>query len=378
MSATHAPLKAALADTREAPPTARLNFAPDTGFQKELRRRVDAHLKAQGLPERDVPRMYLKSVLVLALFVLSYVALVFVARTWWQALPLTVLLGLATAEIGFNIQHDGGHRAYSNHPWLNKLTAMTLDLIGGSSYIWHWRHVVFHHMYVNVAGHDVDIDLGILGRLSPQQPHRPIYRWQQWYLWPLYGLMAIKWHLYDDFHEVITGRIGNRQFPRPRGWALTVFVLGKLLFFTLAFGIPLLRHSLGAVLLFYAITVLVLGVTLSVVFQLAHAVEEASFPAPLPGTTRIEEAWAVHQAANTVDFARGNRSLSWLLGGLNFQIEHHLFPTICHVNYPPISGVVEKTCREFGVPYHVHSSLRAAVASHFRWLKRMGRGEETV
>ena len=350
----------------------RLKFAPDAGFQRELRRRVEACVDAQGIRERDCPRMYLKTGVVLAAFALTYVLLVFFARDWWQALPLAVLLGFATAEIGFNIQHDGSHRAYSNRLWVNKLMAMTLDLVGASSYVWRWKHVVFHHMYVNVSGHDTDIDIGIFGRLSPDQPRRAVYRWQHWYLWPLYGVMACKWHFFDDFRDVIIGRMGANRFPRPKGWDLVVFLGGKLVFLTLAFGIPLLVHPLSTVLLFYALTVAVVGVVLSVVFQLAHAVEEARFPAPLPGTGQMQEPWAVHQAGTSLDFARGNRFVSWLVGGLNFQIEHHLFPALCHVNYPAIAGVVESTCREYGVPYSASPSFGGAVASHFRWLRRMG------
>ena len=355
----------------------RLKFAPDTtGFQRELRRRVQAVIRERGIRERDCPRMYFKTAVVLTVFALSYYLLVFVANSWWSAVPLAVLLGFAITQIGFNIQHDGGHKAYSRHAWVNKLMAMTLDLVGASSYIWRWKHAVFHHMYVNVAGHDTDIDLGGFGRLSPQQPRRAIYRWQQWYVWPLYGLMTIKWHFYDDFRDVIAGRMGANRFPRPRGWDLVIFVGGKLVFFTLALGIPLLFHPLLTVLLFYVITIGVVGVVLSVVFQLAHAVEEARFPVPESGTGRMQEPWAVHQAGSTVDFARDSRIVSWLVGGLNFQIEHHLFPTICHVNYPAISDVVERTCREYGVPYNAAPSFRAAVASHYRWLKHMGAAEE--
>ena len=350
----------------------KLKFAADAGFQRELRRRVEALIRERGIRERDCPRMYLKTGVVLAAFALTYCLLVFAAQSWWQALTLALLLGLAIAEIGFNIQHDGGHKAYSNRPWVNKLMAMTLDLVGGSSYVWRWKHVVFHHMYVNVAHHDTDIDLGIFGRLSPQQPHHAVYRWQQWYLWPLYGVMVIKWHFFDDYRDVITGRMGVNRFPRPRGWELVLFLGGKLTFMALAFGIPLLFHPLWTVLLFYVITVGVVGVVLSVVFQLAHAVEEARFPAPQPGTSRMQQPWAVHQVETTVDFARDDRLVSWLVGGLNFQIEHHLFPTLSHVNYPAIAGVVERTCREFQVPYAANPSFRGAVASHFRWLKRMG------
>jgi len=352
--------------------TSRLKFAPDNGFQKELRRRVEARIRELGIKERDVPRMYLKTAVVLTAFALSYVALVFLAQTWWQALPLAIFLGFATAEIGFNIQHDGGHRAYSDHAWVNKLMAMTLDLVGGSSYVWRWKHAVFHHMYVNVHDHDTDIELGIFGRLSPEQPHRRIYRWQQFYLWPLYGVMTIKWHFYDDFRDVITGRMGVNPFPRPRGWDLVVFIGGKLVFLTLAFGIPSLFHPFWMVGLFYVISIAVTGVVLAVVFQLAHAVEEANFPKVHPGTTQIAEPWSVHQVSATVDFARDDRLVSWLVGGLNFQIEHHLFPTLSHVNYPAIAPVVEKTCKEYGVPYAANRSFGAAVASHYRWLRQMG------
>lgn len=351
---------------------ARLKFAADAGFQRELRRRVAAVIRTRHICERDCPRMYFKTALVLAGFVLAYLLLVFAARTWWQALPLAVLLGFAVAEIGFNIQHDGGHRAYSDRAWVNKLMAMTLDLVGGSSYVWRWKHAVFHHMYANVHGHDTDIEIGSFGRLCPQQPHRGIHRWQQWYLWPLYGVMVAKWHFYDDYRDVLKGRMAANEFPRPRGWELALFVGGKLTFMLLAFGVPLLLHPFWTVALFYFVTVAVTGVMLATVFQLAHTVEEARFSVPPADASHMPDSWAVHQAATTVDFAQDNRLVSWLVGGLNFQIEHHLFPTLSHVNYPAIAGVVEQTCREYGVPYHVNPTFGAAVASHFRWLKRMG------
>jgi linoleoyl-CoA desaturase len=153
-----------------------------------------------------------------------------------------------------------------------------------------------------------------------------------------------------------------------------VFVDGKLAFLTLAFALPLLFQPWWAVAACYCLTAGVTGVVLSVVFQLAHTVEEAAFPQAEAG--RIAAPWAVHQVAATVDFARDSRLVSWLLGGLNFQIEHHLFPTLCHVNYPAIAPIVEATCREYGVPYAANPSFGAGVASHYRWLKRMGRGDE--
>ena len=350
----------------------RLKFASGDVFHVELRRRVDEFFQRTGRRQRDCWQMYLKTAILLAVFAASYVLLVFAVQTWWQALPLAVLLGLATAAIGFNVQHDGGHQAYSNRSKVNKLMAMTMELIGGSSYVWHWKHDIFHHTFVNITGHDTDIDLGILGRLSPHQKRYWYHRWQHIYLWPLYGLLTINWHLADDFRNVITGRIGTHRFPRPRGWELVLFLAAKALFFTLAFGIPMLFHRVWVVFLFFGVVELVLGMTLSIVFQLAHAVGEADFPMPKPDTSRMESAWAVHQTETTVDFSRGSRVMAWLLGGLNFQIEHHLFPRICHVNYPAISKLVEETCREFGVRYTAHLSFGAGLASHYRWLRHMG------
>ena len=350
----------------------RLKFAGSNDFQIELRRRVDGYFQTTGRRRRDCPQMYLKTAILLASFAASYWLLVFVAQTWWQAVPLAILLGLCLAAVGFNVQHDGGHQGYSNRPWVNKMMAMTLDVIGGSSYVWHWKHAVFHHTYVNITGHDADIDLGLLARLTPHQRRLPFHRWQQFYLWPLYGLLAIKWHLVGDFREVITGRIGTHRFPRPKGWDLAVFIAGKVIFFTLALGIPILVHSFWVVVLFYGVAVIVLGIVLSVVFQLSHCVEEAEFPLPRPDTGRIENAWAIHQVETTVDFARRSRVMAWLLGGLNFQIEHHLFPRICHINYPALAPVVEQACHDFGVRYTEHKSFRAGLASHYRWLRRMG------
>jgi len=349
----------------------KLKFGHDVGFQSELRHRVEDCIRRTGMRQRDCPQMYLKTAFILAAFACSYALLVFVAQTWWLALPLAVILGFTAAEIGFNIQHDGGHKAYSRRFWVNKLMAMTLDMVGGSSYVWRWKHVVFHHTYVNVKGHDTDIELGIFGRLSPQQKRRSFYRWQHFYLWPLYGVMVIKWQLFDDFYDVITGHIGENRIPRPHGWELVLFIGGKLTFLMLAFGVPLLFHPLWTVLLFYAVSAGIAGIILSVVFQLAHAVEQADFIAVDENAGRIQNPWAVHQVQSSVDFARNNRLVSWLVGGLNFQIEHHLFPTLSHVNYPAISAIVEKTCREFGVHYTAHPTLGGAVASHFRWLRRM-------
>jgi linoleoyl-CoA desaturase len=357
----------------EAPGT-RLKFAKDqAGFLPALKRRVDDYFTRTGKSPRDCWQMYLKTAIILAWFAASYVALVFFTTSIWLALPLAVLLAVSMAVIGFSIQHDGGHGGYSNYHWVNKLAAWTLDLIGASSYLWYWKHAIFHHTYTNVQGHDTDIDVSGLARFSPHVPRRRIHRWQHLYLWLLYGVSASRWHLYGDFKDVATKTIGPHKIARPRGWDLVVFVAGKLVSVGLLLALPMFFHPWWLVLTFYMVVTCVVGVVLSVVFQLAHCVEEADFPLPEADTLKMETAWAVHQCETTVDFARTSWSLCWLLGGLNFQIVHHLFPKVCHVHYPALSKIVEETCVEYGVKYQVHPTFWAGVVSHYRWLKRMGR-----
>ena len=292
-------------------------------------------------------------------------------------LPLAVILGLGLSAIGFNIQHDGGHKAYSKHPWINKVMSLMLDLMGGSSYMWDWKHNSIHHTYTNITGHDDDIDLGFFARLSPHQPRFWFHRLQGIYLWGLYGFLAIKWHLFDDFYGVAIGRIGDKKIPRPKGMDLVLFIAGKVLFFSMErLSFRSCSIPVWAVLTVYAIAAFVSGIVLSIVFQLAHCVEGADFPMPvtnLDGNIRMASGWAVHEVQTTVDFSRGNRVLGWFVGGLNYQIEHHLFPKICHVHYPALSKIVEDVCREFGVRYAAHRTFFGAVASHYRWLTAMGR-----
>ncbi len=264
-----------------------LKFGASDGFHRELRNRVDQYFESTGRNPRDCPQMYLKTAIVLGWFAASYTLLVFSTGTWWSALLLAVSLGLSMAAVGFNIQHDAGHQAYSDRRWVNKLMAMTLDLLGGSSYVWARKHNSIHHTYSNISGHDNDLDIGFFGRLSPDQKRLRFHRLQHYYLWALYGCLSIKWQFYDDFHEVITGRIGGHRFARPTGWNLLTFIGGKVVFFSLALVIPLLLHPAWAVLAFYVAASFVQGVALSIVFQLAHCVEEADFPLP----RRIPAGW---------------------------------------------------------------------------------------
>ena len=347
---------------------ARPRYAPDAGFHAELRHRVRVYFERNGLDDRGSAAIYAKTAILAVWFVAAYILLVFAADRAWQAAVLAIVLGLAVAGIGFNVQHDGSHGSYSPHRRVNGLMAVALDLLGGSSYAWRLKHNLLHHTWPNQAGVDDDIDIGWLGRLSPAQPRLRPHRWQHFYLWPLYGFLTVKWQFLDDFRFLATGRIGGQQLARPRGADLAVFLGGKLAFFGWAFGIPLMVHPPGVVVAVYGLAAFVAGVTLSVVFQLAHCVPEAATPSPV-------STWAVRQVESSVDFARGSRLLAWYLGGLNFQIEHHLFPQVCHLHYPGIAPIVEGLCRSSGVRYTAYPSFGSALRAHFLLLRQLGRGD---
>ncbi len=351
-----------------------IRFAGDAGFHREVKRRVAAFFRESGLSQRDCPLMYLKTAVILLWFGGSYALLVFAAATWLQGMLLSVSLALAIAGVGFSIQHDANHGGYSRSAAVNRVMGFTLDVLGGSSYIWRWKHNIFHHTYTNLSGADHDIDIRPFLRLAPTQPRRRIHRFQHAYMWAIYGFLLPQWQL-EDVKQLVQGRIGRSPFPRPRGASLLELVGGKALFYGWALIIPALLHPWSAVLFYFATTSFLVGVVLGMVFQLAHCVEEADFPEPAPDARRLRSAWAVHQVETTVDFARGNRLLAWYLGGLNFQIEHHLFPRICHVHYPRISEIVEATCADYGVRYSAHDGILSAISSHCRWLRRMGRPE---
>lgn len=356
----------------------RVRFVGSPAFHNTLRRTVDRYFRMTHTSAHGNLRMYVKTAIVVAWTVASYVLLVFVCDAWWQAVPLAISLGFATAAVGFNIQHDGNHGAYSRNSWVNRIMATTMDMIGASSYVWSRKHNTLHHTYTNIDGRDDDIAVGSLARLSPHQERHVLHRFQHLYLWSLYAFLPMKWQFFDDFYNVATGRIGDTRMARPKGWDLVVFVAGKAFFFFFALVLPMLLHPFWVVIGLYALACFVQGLVISVVFQLAHVVEEASFPEPDPETGLLETSFAEHQLKTTVDFARGNRLVSWFAGGLNFQVEHHLFPRVCHVHYPKVARLVERACRKAGIEYHANPSVRTALVSHYRWLKTMGRRPATA
>lgn len=351
----------------------RPQFPPHSALRTELNQRIDAYFEQSGLARDGGFASLSKTVSIFAWATVSYLLLVFWAQSWWTALPLTVSLALALAGVGFSVMHDGSHGAYSRSPLINRLAAASLDFLGASSFIWRQKHNVLHHTYTNIDGVDDDIRAEPFLRLAPTQRHRWYHRYQQLYFPVLMGLFfTTKWAVWDDFAVVARAQIGSQRIPRPRGWEIVQLVAGKLLFVGWAAVLPMMFHPVLPVLICYTLLAFVWGITLGVVFQLAHAVDEAEFTTISAESPTVERPWVEHQLATTANFAMGNPVISWYVGGLNYQVEHHLYPRIGHRHYPALAPIVREVARKHGAPYLAHETMRGAVASHLRFLGRMG------
>jgi linoleoyl-CoA desaturase len=359
----------------------RVRFPGPGAFHLELKRRVSAYFDGLKKSPRDALRMYAKTAVIMTATVGSYLLLLLAPVTWWQALLLGLCLALSVSGIGFSVQHDANHGGYSGKRWVNRLLGVSLDLIGASSYVWYWKHNIVHHTYTNISGIDVDVAIDPILRLAPDHPFRWYHRYQHIYIWFLYGLMTANWQFWADYRDLKNGHVGGNPFPRPSPWGWTGMISGKVFFYSWAIVIPLLLHPVWAVIGMFAFCSFFMGVVMTTTFQLAHCVDAADVVTVAPdavtvaGATPMEVGWAEHQVRTTANFAPGNPLLTWYLGGLNYQVEHHLFPRICHVHYPALSRIVASTCGDFGIPYRSHRTLRGAVASHVRRLREFGRPE---
>lgn len=344
-------------------------FAARSPLRAELDQAVDDYFTAAGVDPSGGSRMWLKSATMMAWALSSYLLLLLWASSWWTAAPLVVSLALALAGISFCVMHDGNHGAYSRRGWLNRATGAVIDLMGGSSYVWRQKHNVLHHTYTNIDGVDDDIELRPFFRLTEGQGHYWFHRFQHLYWVPLFGFFTTKWVLIDDFVALARGAVGHHPMRRPRGLDLLQLLAGKAFFVLWAIVIPLQFIPLVPFLVGYALLCTVWGVTMGLVFQLAHAVEGVTFMdrvecSPLP--------WVEHQLATTADFARSNPILTWYLGGLNHQVEHHLYSRVCHIHYPALAPIVREVCGRYGIVPHDHPTMTSALRAHLRHLRRLG------
>jgi linoleoyl-CoA desaturase len=354
-------------------PVKALPFTKQFGFRKTLNNRIDAYLRENSLPARDAPAMYVKTAIVLAWWLAAYLLIVFGGFTPLANLGLCVAWAVAIGAVGFNVMHDANHGGFSNHPRVNKLFGLSGELLGMSSFRWRTKHNVWHHTYTNIAGLDDDIETFGTMRLSPHEPWKPLYQAQHWYFPLVYSFIGFDFIL-RDFMMAFTGRSDDHHvYPSMSREDKLIFWCGKLFFITIMIAIPLLIFPWWQVLIGFVVVVLCVGLITGIVFQLAHIMEAADFPEPVGDPLHIENEWAIHEVQTTVNFAPNNRVLNWYIGGLNYQIEHHLLPHVSHVNYPLIAPIVQKTCEEFGIAYVSHPTWRQAFMSHWRELRSLGR-----
>lgn len=350
----------------------RIQFAPRVPFADALKSRVAAYFTRTGRGERGDWRLLAKSGFSCAILIGSYVSAI-----WWVDSLAGVLLAAFGVVQGyvlmaFNIMHDGAHGSCSRRGWVNRLAGASMDFMGASALLWRQKHNQLHHTYTNIDGKDDDLALGRLMRLSPNQPWHPWHRLQHWYAPLLYSLLTLYLVVYSDWHKLMTGRIGSTPLMQRRWTDLAYFLATKVFYVGYALVVPMLFHPVWLVLLvFFGIHAL-FGLTLSLVFQLAHIVEDVQFPLPEPASGHMADDWVTHQVKTTADFAPRNWLATFYMGGLNFQVEHHLFHHVSHVHYLAISHIVRETCAEYGVPYRCFGTVREAIGSHFRFLRQMG------
>ena len=342
-------------------------------FHVELKNRINQYFTATGKDTTGGWRIATKALVLVATLITTYTIVVFFTPDWPWALALCSLLGFTTAAIGFNVMHDGGHGSFSKYKWMNKLASNIAEFVGASQFMWNMKHNVIHHAYANIDGIDDDIDAKPILRMAPTQKRYKIHKFQHLYFWIFYAFLHLYWTMMSDYRKYFTKKIGDIPLKKMSRRDHIAFWSFKILHYGLFIVLPICSVGFVDWLVGYTVFTVCVGFTISIVFQLAHTVEHTEFPVPDEKSGRLEDEWAIHQLKTTANFATKNRLISWYVGGLNFQIEHHLFPKISHIHYPAISKIIKQACQEHGVVYVEYRRMYHAVISHVSFLREMGR-----
>ncbi len=348
----------------------------DRLFYNTLRKRVDEYFRTNQISKYGNYKMVIKSICMFAFYLIPYFLLVFnFSSNHWIQMGLVVLAGCGMAGIGLGVMHDANHGSYSKNPTINKIMSYSIVLIGGYPLNWQLQHNNLHHTYTNIDGVDEDIAPPGILRFSPHSKYKKIHRLQIVYAWFFYGFMTIMWSLTKDFKQLNRyTRMGLLATAKKTyGKELTQIILTKSLYYVYVIVVPMILMDVAwwQILIGFFIMHFTAGLVLALIFQPAHVVEETTFPLP-DATGNMENDWAVHQLYTTANFAPKGFLFSWYVGGLNFQVEHHLFPNICHVHYKKLSKIVKETANEFGLPYHSQPTFAGAVISHAKMLWKFG------
>lgn len=340
----------------------------------ELKKRVQEYFQQNNIKTSGGTKILTKAITLLVIFVSTYLHLMIFQPVWYFAIIECVILGAVIAAIGFNIMHDGGHGSFSENKLMNKLASFSSSMLGASQFMWNMKHNIIHHTYTNVDGIDDDIEVGALMCMAPTQKRYKLHYFQHIYFVFLYMFMYLFWVFFSDYNKYFSNKIGEIPLKPMKAQDHIRFWLVKIWHLAVFVVVPILVVGWLNWLIGFAIVSLVAGFILSIVFQLAHTVDDTEFPVASPETNKLPEEFATHQIKTTANFATHNKLVSWYVGGLNFQIEHHLFPKISHIHYPAISKIIRNVCGEYGLQYIEYPSVMNAVGAHVRFLKRMGKG----
>lgn len=345
-------------------------------FWEVLKDRVNHYFEENSRSRKGQAGIIPKAIFSLSLLLIPYFILISRQPTDGLIFLLFALMGIGVAMVGMNIMHEGCHGAFHSNKWINLLAANTMYLVGGDKTIWLTSHNVLHHSFTNIYGHDVDLEAGNgIIRLTEHAGWQPKHRYQHIYAFFLYSMLTFTWIFLTDFlkmRKFINRKVLAMRDPEsPRHWARLIFF--KLLSYTFWLFIPLLTIKFPAwkYLLGFFFMHLVSGIILTLVFQLAHLTEKAEMPRP-DEKGNIQNSWAIHQLQTTANWGIRNPFWNWFTGGLNHQIEHHLFPGISHLHYPKIAPIIEATAKEFQLDYHVFPGIQHALKGHYSHLKEMG------
>ncbi len=347
-------------------------FLPKEQFGKDLVRRVNEHFARTNTTKKGTPLLFIKAGILFLLLIGFYVAGFLFDWNLWVSIMLGGALGVLTASIGFNVAHDAAHEAFSEKKFWNMLLGYAFNLLGVLVFLWKKKHNKTHHTYTNVYGEDDDLEAGALLRLHKDAKWFPIHRFQHFYAPLAYSLLYFWWVLVGDLRKMVAGKIANHKIQISRKeWF--IFVVTKVLYVAIWVVAPIMIIGVSAWAIVFFTMHAVCGVYMSFVFQLAHIVEDVEQPTPIGDPETIQNEAMTHQMETTADFATDNRVLFYLLGGLNFQREHHAFPNISHVHYPVVHRITRDTCREFGIKVVEYLTVRSALAAHFGLLKKLSK-----
>ena len=351
----------------------RISFsAKNNLFYDTLKQKVENYFASNKLKPTGNWKLYSKTIILLISAIAIYLSLLIFPLYFWIALPLCALLGLNLAGIGFNVMHDGAHGSYAKAEWLNEMMAYSLNAMGGSSYLWKVKHNFNHHSFTNIEGMDDDIDIKPWMRTNENQKRYWFHRYQHIYWVLFYSLTYLFWIFFADFKKYFSNKVSDMKFRKMNVKEHFIFWVSKIVYFSIAIAVPAFVIGFWQTILGFLVLSAVCGLTLGIVFQMAHIVEHTNFDLADESNKKIEKEWAVHQINTTANFATKSKIISWFTGGLNFQVEHHLFPRISHVHYPAISKFVKETCEQFKVKYIEYPTFLSALYSHILYLKAVG------